>query len=148
MVKLTKSNLITALFTLLALGFICYSRGGSDESTFNSNKSTFLFSRSSAWQRILATVNYLTSIGNYAITDADRAIKHCKDMDIRGRSKNIGVSAQADLDKFFSLGRSNIKTWLSTGDNGALVDYGVANIPVYAVSVLSLVFSIICFIYL
>ena len=91
---------------------------------------------------------YLSSIGNYAIKDADKAVKHCKDIDIRNRSKDTGKSAQADLDKFFTLGRDHIKTWLTNQETSAMQDYGIANIPVYGVSVLSLVFSIICFVYL
>lgn len=146
--KFTKANILTLVGILVALGFICYSRDASGRSISYNPESNFLSARTSLWERVLATATYLTSIGNYTIKDADKTEKYCKKIDIRNRSKDTGGGQQQDLDKFFTLGRGNIKKYLIDQDTKHLTNYGIANIPTYAVSVLSLVLSIVCLVYL
>lgn len=148
MSKLTeklRKNKIPLTILLLILSVTFYLR------TQNFSKTAFLTNRSlqNKIDRILTFNTSNSTIGDYTITNYTLTQEACDNIDIRQYNDESGLAAaQANLDKHFTAGRSDLKEFLKDADSKHIADYYVASFLTYITSFIFLLLSIVCLIYL
>lgn len=144
--KKSKKNLSTVIALFLVLFGVFYLRSSSVSINSNKEKDISTFSNNSEnslFRRILATINLsIATIGNYAISDYSKVNSACSGIDVRKNYSETQLKSKQDsVDKYFRAGRSKLKTYFKTSKMSDLIAYGVQNIPVYIIPLISIVFS-------